>query len=99
MPPCAPNAANRLALNPCFLNAQMAIDEFVAAVLDGLGAKAGALVFQFSPLPDQMLGGSGRASSNGSRLFLARCRRYLKATCYAVESATRACSRRASSVR
>ncbi|MCC8394130.1 DUF72 domain-containing protein [Paraburkholderia sp. MMS20-SJTR3] len=44
-----------VSLNPCFLNAQMAIDEFVTPCLEGLGAKAGALVFQFSPLPDQML--------------------------------------------
>lgn len=41
--------------NPCFLNAQLATDEFVRPCLDGLGAKAGALVFQFSPLPDEML--------------------------------------------
>ncbi|GAB2903293.1 hypothetical protein GCM10027093_45570 [Paraburkholderia jirisanensis] len=41
--------------NPCFLNAQMATDEFVRPCLDGLGAKAGALVFQFSPLPDTLL--------------------------------------------
>ncbi|WP_233831894.1 DUF72 domain-containing protein [Paraburkholderia sp. ZP32-5] len=44
-----------VSLNPCFLNAQMAIDDFVTPCIEGLGAKAGALVFQFSPLPDQML--------------------------------------------
>ncbi|MFT4064970.1 DUF72 domain-containing protein [Paraburkholderia sp.] len=44
-----------VSLNPCFLNAQMAIDDFVTPCVEGLGAKAGALVFQFSPLPDQML--------------------------------------------
>ncbi|MGF6636011.1 DUF72 domain-containing protein [Paraburkholderia sp. MM6662-R1] len=44
-----------VSLNPCFLNARMAIDDFVTPCLEGLGAKAGALVFQFSPLPDQML--------------------------------------------
>ncbi|MGF6724105.1 uncharacterized protein YecE (DUF72 family) [Paraburkholderia sp. GAS41] len=44
-----------VSLNPCFLNAQLAADEFVRPCLDGLGSKAGALVFQFSPLPDQML--------------------------------------------
>jgi uncharacterized protein YecE (DUF72 family) len=44
-----------VAPNPCFLNAQLAADEFVRPCLDGLGAKAGALVFQFSPLPDAML--------------------------------------------
>ncbi|WP_230413289.1 DUF72 domain-containing protein [Paraburkholderia antibiotica] len=44
-----------VSLNPCFLNAQMAIDDFVTPCIEGLGVKAGALVFQFSPLPDQML--------------------------------------------
>lgn len=42
--------------NPCFLNAQMAVDDFVRPCIDGLGAKAGALVFQISPLPIEMLG-------------------------------------------
>ncbi|RQQ62998.1 DUF72 domain-containing protein [Burkholderia stagnalis] len=41
--------------NPTFLNAQLATDEFVRPCLDGLGAKAGVLVFQFSPLPDTLL--------------------------------------------
>ncbi len=41
--------------NPCFLNAQLAIDEFVRPCLDGLGIRAGALVFQFPPLPDALL--------------------------------------------
>ncbi len=48
-----------VSLNPCFLNAQLATDEFVQPCLDGLGTKAGALVFQFSPLPDQMLARPG----------------------------------------
>ncbi|WP_322068634.1 DUF72 domain-containing protein [Paraburkholderia bannensis] len=41
--------------NPCFLNAEMAAREFVEPCLAGLGRKAGALVFQFPPLPDQLL--------------------------------------------
>ncbi|SAL74655.1 hypothetical protein AWB71_04874 [Caballeronia peredens] len=41
--------------NPAFLNARIAIDEFVTPCIGGLGAKAGALVFQFSPLPDAMI--------------------------------------------
>ncbi|MDR5749691.1 DUF72 domain-containing protein [Caballeronia sp. LZ024] len=41
--------------NPAFLNAQIAVDEFVRPCIGGLGAKAGALVFQFSPLPDAMI--------------------------------------------
>ncbi|MGN6319382.1 DUF72 domain-containing protein [Trinickia sp.] len=44
-----------IAENPCFLDARLATDEFVTPCLEGLGAKAGALVFQFSPLPDRVL--------------------------------------------
>jgi uncharacterized protein YecE (DUF72 family) len=44
-----------VAANPCFLNAQLATSEFVEPCLAGLGQKAGALVFQFPPLPDQLL--------------------------------------------
>jgi uncharacterized protein YecE (DUF72 family) len=44
-----------IADNPCFLNAQLAASEFVTPCLEGLGAKAGALVFQFPPLPDRIL--------------------------------------------
>jgi uncharacterized protein YecE (DUF72 family) len=41
--------------NPTFLDAQRATDEFVKPCLEGLGKKAGVLVFQFSPLPDSLL--------------------------------------------
>jgi len=41
--------------NPTFLDADLATREFVQPCLEGLGRKAGVLVFQFSPLPDQML--------------------------------------------
>ncbi|SDB82881.1 DUF72 domain-containing protein [Paraburkholderia lycopersici] len=41
--------------NPCFLNAELAAREFVEPCLAGLGTKAGALVFQFPPLPDALL--------------------------------------------
>lgn len=44
-----------IAENPCFLDARLAADEFVTPCLEGLGGKAGALVFQFSPLPDRVL--------------------------------------------
>ncbi|MFM0034270.1 DUF72 domain-containing protein [Paraburkholderia strydomiana] len=73
-----------VSLNPCFLNAQMAIDEFVTPCLEGLGAKAGALVFQLSPLPDQMLA--------QPTVFIERLAGFLMAlptlpdgTCYAIE--------------
>ncbi|CAH2778395.1 MAG: FIG003003: hypothetical protein [uncultured Paraburkholderia sp.] len=71
-------------LNPCFLNAQMAIDEFVTPCLEGLRVKAGALVFQLSPLPDQMLAQPA--------VFIERLAEFLgtlpalpDGTCYAVE--------------
>ncbi|MBI0327474.1 DUF72 domain-containing protein [Burkholderia plantarii] len=41
--------------NPAFLDARIATDDFVRPCLEGLGRKAGALVFQFSPLPDGLL--------------------------------------------
>jgi uncharacterized protein YecE (DUF72 family) len=44
-----------IAENPCFLDARLAADEFVTPCLEGLGAKAGSLVFQFPPLPERML--------------------------------------------
>lgn len=45
--------------NPVFLNAEIAIREFVQPALDGLGTKLGALVFQLSPLPLAMLADLG----------------------------------------
>lgn len=42
--------------NPCFLDAALATEKFVTPCLLGLGDKAGALVFQFSPLPPEWLG-------------------------------------------
>ncbi|MDP3760418.1 MAG: DUF72 domain-containing protein [Ramlibacter sp.] len=41
--------------NPAFLSPELAVSEFVQPVLDGLGGKAGALVFQISPLPASWL--------------------------------------------
>ncbi|CAE6841990.1 hypothetical protein R70006_07150 [Paraburkholderia domus] len=73
-----------VALNPCFLNAQMAIDEFVTPCLEGLGDKAGALVFQLSPLPDQML---AQPAAFIERLaeFLIALPKLPEGTCYAIE--------------
>jgi uncharacterized protein YecE (DUF72 family) len=73
-----------VSLNPCFLNAQMAIDEFVTPCLEGLGAKAGALVFQLSPLPDQML---AQPAAFIERLagFLTALPKLPDGTCYAIE--------------
>ncbi|HTJ91918.1 MAG TPA: DUF72 domain-containing protein [Pararobbsia sp.] len=41
--------------NAAFLNAEIARDEFVLPCLEGLGHKAGALVFQLSPLTPKLL--------------------------------------------
>lgn len=41
--------------NPLFLDSQWAIDEFIRPAMTGLGPKIGALVFQLSPLPADML--------------------------------------------
>lgn len=41
--------------NPDFLNPELAIREFVAPALEGLGERLGALVFQISPLPRHLL--------------------------------------------
>ncbi|MFP4890427.1 DUF72 domain-containing protein [Paraburkholderia sp. EG304] len=73
-----------VSLNPCFLNAQMAIDDFVTPCVEGLGAKAGALVFQFSPLPDQML---AQPAVFIERLgeFFGALPRLPDGSCYAVE--------------
>ena len=42
--------------NPHFLDASIAAREFVVPCLEGLGAKAGPLVFQVSPLPRSLVG-------------------------------------------
>lgn len=41
--------------NPSFLDPMLAAQEFVQPVIEGLGHKAGALVFQLSPLPIHLL--------------------------------------------
>lgn len=41
--------------NPSFLDAELAIREFVQPAIEGLGSKIGALVFQISPLPASWL--------------------------------------------
>ncbi len=42
--------------NPDFLSSDVAIADFVRPALDGLKSKLGALVFQLSPLPTEILG-------------------------------------------
>jgi len=43
------------ASNPAFLSHELAVSHFVEPALEGLGAKVGALVFQISPMPRQLL--------------------------------------------
>ena len=45
--------------NPLFLDASAAIDHFVEPAIEGLGKHIGPLVFQLSPLPSELKGGSG----------------------------------------
>jgi uncharacterized protein YecE (DUF72 family) len=42
--------------NPSYLDSALAIDRFIAPVMDGLADKAGPLVFQFAPAPRDVLG-------------------------------------------
>lgn len=41
--------------NPAFLNARLAVDQFVVPTLQGLSHKLGVLVYQLSPLPWEVL--------------------------------------------
>lgn len=45
--------------NPGFLNAALAVDQFVQPALQGLGRKLGVLVYQLSPLPWELLAQPG----------------------------------------
>ena len=60
--------------NPAFLDPALAIDQFVAPCLDGLGCNAGPLVFQFPPLPREVLG-AGPAFVARLQAFLRELRR------------------------
>lgn len=45
-------SGHTLSVNPCFLDAELALGLFAEPALTGLRHKLGALVFQLSPLPD-----------------------------------------------
>jgi uncharacterized protein YecE (DUF72 family) len=45
--------------NPLFMDAQYAANEVVGPMMDGLGTKAGPLLFQFPPIPPNLVGGRG----------------------------------------
>jgi len=55
--------------NPRFLDASLALESFVLPALEGLGGKAGPLVFQFSPL--------GRKLTSEPARFIERLHRFL----------------------
>jgi uncharacterized protein YecE (DUF72 family) len=48
------------ATNPRFLDARYAIEEVVAPVIEGLGPKAGPILFQFPPIAPNLVGGRGQ---------------------------------------
>jgi uncharacterized protein YecE (DUF72 family) len=73
-----------LEINPHHLDANLAIDQYIAPAVEGLGEKLGCLVFQFSPLPRAWL---ANKVSWIERLaeFLLRLPALPPPACYAVE--------------
>ena len=45
--------------NPRFLDPRYAANEVIGPMIDGLGCKAGPLLFQFPPIPPNLVGGRG----------------------------------------
>jgi len=82
--PADPETYGVRAPNPRFLDAAYAVDRVVGPMVEGLGAKAGPLVFQFSPIPPNLVG--------GTRSFLRRLHHFLaalpKGPLYAIELRT-----------
>lgn len=72
--------------NPRFLDPQYAANEVIGPMMEGLGNKAGPLLFQFPPIPPNLVGGRGP--------FMARLHGFLdalpKGPLYAVELRTAA---------
>ena len=70
--------------NAHFLDPARAADEVIGPMVEGLGAKAGPLLFQFSPIPPNLVGGPGA--------FLERLHRFVeglpKGPLYAIELRT-----------
>lgn len=82
--PMDPEGYGVRAPNPRFLDAGYAAEEVIGPMVEGLGAKAGPLLFQFSPIPPNLVGGRGA--------FLDRLRRFVEALpeglLYAIELRT-----------
>jgi uncharacterized protein YecE (DUF72 family) len=55
--PLSPEDSSVRRANPYFLDAQYAVEHVVAPVTEGLGEKAGPVLFQFSPIPPNLVGG------------------------------------------
>lgn len=69
--PLDPQAASIRSRNPRFLDPAYATDVVVGPTLEGLGSKVGPLVFQFPPIPPNLVRGRGP--------FLERLHRFLSA--------------------
>jgi uncharacterized protein YecE (DUF72 family) len=67
--PHDPEDASRRSRNPRFLDAAYASAEVVRPLIEGLGSKLGVVVFQFPPIPPNLVGGPGA--------FLGRLERFL----------------------
>ncbi len=55
--PADPGPGALRGANPLFLDASYAIQEVIGPMMDGLGSKVGPLLFQFSPIPPNLVGG------------------------------------------
>jgi len=73
--------------NPSFLDAALARRQFVEPALRGLGARAGPLVFQLSPLPRRLTADGGREVIDSLGMFLRQLPREIEGNVpvYAVE--------------
>ncbi|MDE3003667.1 MAG: DUF72 domain-containing protein [Gemmatimonadota bacterium] len=58
--PTAPEGFGTRGTNPFFLDPQYAVEEVLTPMLEGLARKAGPLLFQFSPIPPNLVGGARR---------------------------------------
>jgi len=58
--PTDPSAFGVRGTNPHFLDPQYAVNEVLTPMLEGLTSRAGPLLFQFSPIPPNLVGGVRR---------------------------------------
>ena len=84
--PTEPEGSGVRGRNPRFLDPHYAANEVIGPMIDGLGSKAGPLLFQFPPIPPNLVGGRGP--------FIERLHAFLdalpKGPLYAVELRTAA---------